>query len=101
MKIVNQLKREKNGKKVSYSRVYFFPANETVLDQFSNRRARLYDEYRKLLPLALMAEGVPGDVSRDAIWSQKAGCSCGCSPGFIVKRNVSALSGSDLFVTVE
>lgn len=101
MKIVNQEKRERTGKKFAYPRVYFFPSKETVSEQFINRRARPYDEYRKLLPLALMATGVPGDVSRDAIWSQKAGCSCGCSPGFIIKRNISGLSGSDLFVTVE
>jgi hypothetical protein len=98
MKIVSQTKRKKTGKP-GYTRVYFFPSDETVLENMQNRHDRPYETYRSLLPLVLMAEGVPGDVSRDAVWSQRAGCSCGCSPGFIIKRR-GITSDYDVFVNV-
>ena len=68
-------------------RLYFSnDGSETVLENLVNRRNRPYQFYRK--------EFMPGltSILRDlgvkilkARWSQKAGCSCGCSPGFILE----------------
>lgn len=68
--------------KTKHARVYIWPS-ETVLEQFINRRARPVTEYRKnILPEVLNFQGLPADTK--AKWSQYAGCSCGCSPGFIL-----------------
>jgi len=100
MKIVSQTKRKKTGKS-GYTRVYFFPTEENIVENVLNRWDRPYKAYRALLPYALMAEGVPGDVTRDAVWSQRAGCSCGCSPGFIIKRTgIPSTDGFDIFANV-
>lgn len=63
-------------------RVYIHPKDESVMDNFCNRHNRPYELYRGLLPTILREAGVSGDTK--ARWSQKAGCSCGCSPAFIL-----------------
>ena len=72
--------REKwNGK----SRVYIFPKGENLVENLINRRTRPYTEYRKqVMPDVLEAMGLARDTK--VKWSQYAGCSCPCSPGFIV-----------------
>ena len=72
--------REKwNGK----SRVYIFPKGENLVENLINRRTRPYTEYRKqVMPDVLEAMGLPRDTK--VKWSRYAGCSCPCSPGFIV-----------------
>ena len=62
------------------SRVYVWPRGESILENLCNRRSRPYTEYRKLLAGKSFME--------KARWSQKAGCSCGCSPGFILDRTL-------------
>ena len=59
------------------------------------RNARPHVEYRKLL--RDVCEEL--DLDYDHLkfrWSQKAGCSCPCSPGFIISGN----SGSNYHITV-
>lgn len=63
-------------------RVYI-SVNETILENLINRRSRPVSEYRRLMPQVMTLLGLPADTK--AVWSQKAGCSCGCSPGFIVQ----------------
>ena len=63
------------------SRLYV-DVNENVLENLENRFNRPVSEYRRLLKPVFKAMGVK------ARWSQKAGCSCGCSPGFILDRPV-------------
>lgn len=66
-------------------RVYVWPEGETILDNLANRKTRPYNEFRKLVEQpALAALGLDSKTHRLA-WSQYAGCSCPCSPGFIVK----------------
>lgn len=77
------------------TRVYFWPQNETVFDNIVNRHFRPVRLYRKHIPYVLMQVGAP-DGTR-AAWSQRAGCSCPCSPGFILDVNL----GYDINVTVE
>lgn len=82
-------------------RIYFFHVGETIIDNLRNRRNRPQDEYRKLLPEVLERAGIPQECVAKIRWSQKAGCTCGCSPGFIVIDNENMrLRGRDVFVDV-
>lgn len=68
----------------SHSRVYIWPKGETILENLVERRTRPYNKWRPLVLQALQENGVS---VRKLTWSQKAGCVCGCSPGFIVHTN--------------
>lgn len=74
-------------------RVYFFVKDESVLDNLSNRRNRPKNFYRTLLPEIYKKLGI-SELTK-AVWSQKAGCRCGCSPGFILQDEDFA---QDIFV---
>lgn len=80
----------------SKPRVFFHLQGESVIDNlFDGRWTRPHLEFKKqgLLAEALKVAGL--ESSTKAKWSQKAGCSCPCSPGFIL----SCYSGSfDIFV---
>lgn len=49
-----------------------------------------------VMPAVLAAMGLPADTK--VSWSRTAGCSCGCSPGFIIKHDRST-DARDVFVT--
>jgi hypothetical protein len=95
---VKIVKHEPTRQRGPKSRMYFWPQGESVMENVFNRRARPYEEFRKLIPLALVEAGVPLEEARNvtARWSQRAGCSCPCSPGFIL----SGVDGRDFHVTV-
>ena len=77
------------------NRVYIFPKGESLLENLMNRKGRPYNEYRKhVMPDVLEAMGLPRHTK--VKWSQYAGCSCPCSPGFIVPGY-----GKEVFVDVE
>lgn len=80
----------------SRMKVFLFPKGENVLENLERRRNRPVDEWRGLLPEALTRAGFTDveETARTAKWSQKAGCSCGCSPGFLLGRS----SHQDLYV---
>jgi hypothetical protein len=78
-------------------RCYFFEKNESILAQLSRRHYRPYQEYRKLLPQVYEKAGFPVDTK--ARWSKYAGCSCPCSPGFILQHS-NKLALHHVFVTV-
>lgn len=68
-------RKEKNK-----SRIYIFHTDESPIENLNNRRFRQNQIYRKeVLPELFQKLGISGKV----VWSQKAGCKCGCSPGFI------------------
>jgi hypothetical protein len=80
------------------SRIYIWPEGETILQNLENRRSRPLKLFRQVAADALAKLEV--DTSKLEIkWSQKAGCSCGCSPGFVVDGWNAKLSGHDLHVT--
>jgi len=79
----------------SKARIYFFVKDETLLDNLINRRSRPMTEYRKLLPAEFAQAGLPENIK--VKWRQAAGCSCGCSPGFIIDN----MSRFDVFVTID
>lgn len=72
----------------SRTRVYFWPKSESIIENMRNRRSRPFNEYRKLLPEALVKAGLDVSTAVGARWSQKAGCQCGCSPGFILQSTL-------------
>lgn len=74
--------RKVNGR----SMISFWPQGETMMDNLMNRRFRPHKEYSVFLPdiildleykHGIVVEGKPK-------WRQKAGCTCGCSPGFLL-----------------
>ena len=70
---------------------------ETIIDNLMNRRNRPHKEYKTHLATVLNKSDIPVSFIKHAQWSQKAGCSCGCSPGFIIKGHV----GKEIFVTLK
>ena len=79
----------------SKTRIYVHPKNETILENLKNRRQRPVDVWREY---ARKAAAVFDVKFEKLAWSQKAGCSCGCSPGFVVKDG--SRPGFDIHVTV-
>jgi len=66
----------------SRSIVYVHPVGETLIDNLMNRRNRPIKLYREQAIEALKERGVEYSTLS---WRQKAGCPCGCSPGFIAE----------------
>lgn len=65
------------------ARVYIHIDGESILQNLQDRRIRPYNVYKKEV-LPLLAAQLGFDVSTlDLRWSQRAGCSCPCSPGFV------------------
>ncbi len=62
--------------------LFVWPESEKGMEQFIYRHSRPVALYRALLPEIFKALGIPTDTK--ARWSQKAGCTCPCSPGFIL-----------------
>jgi hypothetical protein len=89
----------KPGTRRPKARMYFWPEKETILENLLNRHDRPHLEYKKLIKLALVEAGIELSQAKStkARWSQRAGCSCPCSPGFIL----SELYGRDFHVTYE
>jgi len=71
-------------------RLYVGVNDETILQNLINRRNRPYNIYKKMLRDSLVGEVF--DLSKLS-WSQYAGCSCPCSPGFIIPKQVVNLGG--------
>lgn len=76
------------------SRVYIWPEKESVLENLVNRRDRPVKLYKIAAEAALSVAMIAKTSLR---WSQKAGCGCGCSPGFVAGR---PLFHTDSFVDV-
>lgn len=64
------------------SRVHVFQDGESVLDNLQDRFTRPSKLYREVV-LAQFPE-----LKDKLNWSQKAGCGCGCSPGFVVSETL-------------
>jgi hypothetical protein len=71
------------------SRISIFPEGENLIENLQNRHCRPYNIYKKeILPelKKRLKEEHNIDLENNKIrWSQYAGCSCGCSPGFIIE----------------
>jgi hypothetical protein len=81
------------------TRIYIWPEGETLQENLNNRRSRPLGLYRESAFKAL--DNLKINRSKLSVkWSQKAGCGCGCSPGFIVDGWDPTLDGKDLHVTI-
>ena len=93
--------RPSGDKKLHNSRVYIFHEGVSPENLFGLANGERWnhpiDLYRKfVLPRVRREFKIgPGTSIR---WSQKAGCSCGCSPGFIVNDNQGC---RNIFVSIE
>lgn len=73
-------------------RIYLFPKNEGVWENFEKRWNRPVATWNKI---ALQVLDKYGFTDCKISFSQKAGCTCGCSPGFIA----DVKNGRELFIT--
>ena len=73
-----------SGKPIRKSRVFFFVSGETVLENLQTRYHRPTVLYRRMLPEILRRAGF--NPTQTAKWRQTCGCSCGCSPGFVLSE---------------
>lgn len=96
MKIVN-VKRVRNspnrpgsgGPITRQLRIYFHPTGSAADGTITERRReyrRLLDEVYAIARVSMTIDEL--QAGRRAAWSAKAGCSCGCSPGFVVKNHM-------------
>lgn len=83
-------------------RVYVSLNNETFIENLINRRNRPSKEYRAVAKSTLKEQGITVKKMR---WSQFAGCTCPCSPGFILddydfEKGVISSFNFDVFISV-
>lgn len=83
------------NRRKKHGRIHFFVKGASVLDMFVARGVEPHKEYRKLLPEVFKRLNIDAPT-KGIRWSNYAGCTCACSPGFISK-NIH----NDIFVTVE
>jgi hypothetical protein len=85
-----------NGQKdrFSKSRIYIDVQGETIMDNLMNRKSRPYQQYKALMPMIFELLNIE---PKPVAWSQYAGCSCPCSPGFIIKEGDR---GVDYWITI-
>lgn len=81
--------------------VFIWPEGESLIENLANRRSRPVKEYRAVVNKVLEDHDV--DTSKVIVkWSQRAGCGCGCSPGFVVDGWLGTeLHRKDIHITVE
>jgi hypothetical protein len=87
------------GSRQKTGHCYFFLVGESIMENLANRRSRPNKEFKKLLPEVFRGtrfENLWNEGHIKANWSQKCGCSCGCSPGF----RLTGLYGYNIFVDV-
>lgn len=79
--------------------ISFFHDGENVLEDLANRHSRPYKIYRTLFPKVQKLLGLKAPIK--ATWSQYAGCTCPCSPGFIITNTQElGLYRKQIFVTI-
>ena len=66
-----------------HSIVYLSVQGESWLGNLNNRHDRPHQILRPYVIKALKENGIPFENIR---WSQRAGCSCPCSPGWIIQK---------------
>lgn len=68
-----------------------------VVEDLTNRRRRPYQAWKPFVEEALHRLGIRFDR---LAWNQKAGCSCGCSPGFVLVGSTVPYN-VDMWVTIK
>ena len=71
-------------------RMYVDVKDETLIENINNRRMRPYNLYKTLIHTSALGTLLNlGNLK----WSQRAGCSCPCSPGFILPSQTVNIGG--------
>jgi len=84
-------------------RMYVSVKDESIIDNMLNRKRRPYSVYKTLIRGSLLEQVLRlGDLR----WSQYAGCSCSCSPGFVLPKQVLNIGGHtfsnfDVWISIE
>lgn len=84
LQLIPQTGRSKKDK------IFIFPEGENLIENIINRHSRPHNIYRKEI-IPLMLKKLKKEFTKWHYqlqntkwkWDQKAGCSCGCSPGFV------------------
>lgn len=99
--VIKSIKQRPSRKPRNNPRIYISVEGESLLENLIGRHYRPVELYRRFAQgaVARITEGTDTSYLR-LNWSQHAGCSCPCSPGFIVTGGHPRLSGRDLYVTI-
>lgn len=101
-KIIYRTRTRKLREFTKAPRVYVSLRDETIFENLMNRRNRPTKIYRAITAATLREKGITVKKMR---WSQFAGCTCPCSPGFILddydfeKGTISSFN-FDVFISV-
>ena len=83
MKIQKIKTGEYGEKPLTKVRLFVHNPHETLIENLNGRWHRPHKQYKEeLLPTVFKFLSLP--FCTGAHWNQKAGCSCGCSPGFVL-----------------
>jgi len=74
--------------------VYVAVEGEGIVEQLYTRRHRPHKALRPIVKAELEKRGINGTLR----WSQYAGCSCPCSPGFLI---INGDRGNDYWITIK
>jgi hypothetical protein len=78
-------------------RIYVWAQNEeTILENLENRKRRPHKIWRKGVKEAFAEVGLSFDFD-GMVWSQYAGCSCPCSPGFVAKKQTLTIGEKNFY----
>lgn len=95
---IRSVKLIKASAKATRARVFVFLAGESILENLTTRWQQPSKAYRPLVQAELRDAGITGKLA----WSQRAGCGCGCSPGFIVDGEIrEGCTTYDVYITVQ
>ena len=71
-------------------RMYVHVPHETIMDNLVNRKRRPYSIYKELVRASNVSDTL--EIGK-LTWSQYAGCTCPCSPGFILPAQTLCIDG--------
>jgi Ni,Fe-hydrogenase I small subunit len=81
---IDECKEEDNKERTI---IYIRVRNKVLIDELRSKKDKYYQVLKKkIIPTVLEKSNLPPDTK--VIWSRKAGCGCGCSPGFLVTGNM-------------
>ena len=100
-----KIRKYEHGESGIHPRIFIHTKGENFLENLQNRHNRPYTIYKKeVLPkmLEILEKKNPEEFNqlkgKKFSWNQLAGCSCPCSPGFVVK---DAIGRFDIYVRIE
>lgn len=80
-------------------RIYVWLVGSNILEDLSERPELDSDNpYYGLMADIVAHTGIQGEIK--STWNKKAGCQCGCCPGFVIKSTEIPLGHVDIHVQV-